>query len=701
MTTFVAVIVLRVSVMLVFAAAATAAMRRSSAAARHLVWSCALVGSLMVPAISTVVPSWEIPLLPAVETRAPQVSSVPSGPVPPAQMHRLPGTVSRPETAAVISKPSPSAVSVTPARTPWPGVLWLLGFAMVVARLALGTIRMKWIARHATRVGSGRWMRLAARLAGALGVARRVVFLEGNHAAMPMTWGVFTSRVLLPRAAEGWPSDRQRVVLLHELAHVKRRDCLTQLVAQLACAVYWFNPLVWFACARLRAEREHACDDLVLASGTRGSDYADHLLDIARSMRSTMMPTWAAVAMAHRSQLEGRLMAILDPHVSRRAPTGGRSFALIACIMGLLVPIAGMTPAPRAAEAVISSGIDQSPTQPVAAPEPSVSPAPLSSPAKRPDPASSPVASILGEALSDAVPDAMRDLVRETILGSIVGGTAESVGLAVTQAVGEGVSGGVGRGVGGGVKGGIKGGVAGGVRGAVKQEIEKEVESDRKGARDPRVVQALVAALNDTDKDVRESAMQALMNMRAPEALDAIRGSLKDTNPSVREQAAFALGQYRDKASVDALASLLQDSSADVREQAVFALGQIREPRAIPALTAALKDSDADVREQAAFALGQLRSSEAVEPLGVALRDQSADVREQAAFALGQIRDRGSVDPLLVALKDANASVREQAAFALGQLRDPRAIDGLTAALKDPVADVRQHAAFALGQIGK
>ena len=150
---------------------------------------------------------------------------------------------------------------------------------------------------------------------------------------MPVAYGVWRPTVLMPAAADGWTEDRLRIVLLHELAHVKRRDCLTHMLAQVACGLYWFNPLAWVAARRVRAERERACDDLVLAAGTPGPDYADQLLEIARVMRAGRFPSivaGASLAMAHRSQLEGRLMAILDPSVPRSGVSRMRTFAAAA-----------------------------------------------------------------------------------------------------------------------------------------------------------------------------------------------------------------------------------------------------------------------------------------------------------------------------------------------------------------------------------
>src|SRR6185436_13202681 len=129
---------------------------------------------------------------------------------------------------------------------------------------------------------TARWTVDAGEIAAAMGVGR-VTFLESAGSSMPFVSGVFRPLVVMPVEASTWTSERLRAVLLHELAHVRRHDCLTQLLARVACALYWFHPLVWLAAHRLRVERERACDDVVLISGVRGSEYGHHLVEIARS----------------------------------------------------------------------------------------------------------------------------------------------------------------------------------------------------------------------------------------------------------------------------------------------------------------------------------------------------------------------------------------------------------------------------------
>jgi hypothetical protein len=163
---------------------------------------------------------------------------------------------------------------------------------------------------------------------------------------MPLTWGALRPSILLPAEADAWPEERRRVVLLHELAHVARRDCLVQTLAAVCCAAYWFHPGAWWAARKMREEREQACDDRVLAAGARASDYAGHLLDVARAYRTPLCA--AAIAMAAPSQLEGRVRAVLEPRRDRRAITRRTGAVCAGAVLLASAPLAAVSPSERA-----------------------------------------------------------------------------------------------------------------------------------------------------------------------------------------------------------------------------------------------------------------------------------------------------------------------------------------------------------------
>ena len=680
-------------------------LRRGSAAARHMIWTLALLSVLVLPALSLALPRWQLPIvtlpgetstLPAASYQLPAPSS--QFPVASSQLKRTSSA-----SAAVAAAPLTDAV---PARTPtsWPALLfmvWLIGASLILARLCAGVIAVQWMSRRTERVVDAPWLAQARSLAADLGVSPRVAFLRSEGAAMPMAWGIFRPAVLMPAGADHWPAERLRIVLLHELAHVKRRDCLTHMLAQLSCAVHWFNPLAWMAARHVRTEREQACDDLVLAAGTRGPDYATQLIEIARVMRSGRFPAvlaGASLAMAHRSELEGRLLAILDPSVPRAGVSRLRTAAATTVFALAVMPLASLQPW------TIAAAADRQGTSPYAdrveptaqSSQPAPAPAPQPTPPRRADRMAERAADAATALVQSAIQSAVESGVQSRVASSVQAGVAHAVEAGVHSALANMD-----------VNADLNTHIDTNINTNINSQVNGHVPSRSSGSgdqgktADPRTIAALTAALKDTDKDVRETALHALVQLRDPSIFDPLIQALSDGAADVREQAAFGLGQLRDRRAVEPLTKALKDQNADVREQAVFALGQIRDPASVDPLVSAMHDAKPDVRQQAVFALGQIRDRRAVEPLISSLKDADADVREQAAFALGQIRDRGAVEALVVALKDSVADVRQQAAFALGQIRDTRAIDGLTAALKDASADVRQQAAFALGQLAR
>jgi beta-lactamase regulating signal transducer with metallopeptidase domain len=374
---------LKGSVLLLLAWIAVRVLRHASAALRHLIWASALGGMLLLPILTGVVPRLGVSGLPS-------LGSVRETPLPTARAPRVdqPHVVRvEPASADVAPMPVPRSMSAEPssrvfewsAVTRYAPLAWIIVTTLVLLRLFVGTLRLSSWSRRASPVDDGAWLSLAQRLASRLQIARPVTLLRSERACVPMTWGVVYPTVLLPIDADEWSNERRTIVLLHELAHVKRFDAFTQLVAQLAVGIFWFNPLVWVAARQMRTEREHACDDCVLEGGARATDYAYDLLQIARSLGGSSAPSSAALAMARHSEFEGRLLAILDPKTRRQSVSRARLALSAAAVILLSLPLAALTsaaPTPQpAAEAHLAPLAPLAPLEPLA-PLPQVPPAP-------------------------------------------------------------------------------------------------------------------------------------------------------------------------------------------------------------------------------------------------------------------------------------------------------------------------------------
>ena len=168
-----------------------------------------------------------------------------------------------------------------------------------------------------------------------------------------MTFGVLQPTVFVPACAEQWSEERRRIVLLHELAHVRRGDAATHLLARTALALNWWNPLAWSAWRAFLRERERAADDLVLCAGEAATDYASHLLEIARTMQSAPATAAMAIPMARSSQLEGRLLAILDARTERTQPGRALGIAAAALAIAMIAPLAAIRAQSQAEQAAL------------------------------------------------------------------------------------------------------------------------------------------------------------------------------------------------------------------------------------------------------------------------------------------------------------------------------------------------------------
>lgn len=339
-------IVLRSFVLLAITAGIAIACRRRSAAVQHQIWVLGFCGCLLIPIVTMVLPNLALPLLPSQEPRHPVAAAVAkpwgtvaqaeaatlrAAPVPttPVVVAIAPTQGSRPlhrEQTAQLPQVAESSAILWPSLATCLVVAWKVGVSICVARLLCQVLIVRRALRHCNKFESENWQTLRDDVARQLSV-RITVPLKSHRGAMsPMVIGSWHPVVLLPSDADKWTTECRRLVLLHELAHVLRRDVLTQSAAGLVCALYWFNPLAWWGAAQMKRLREIACDDVVVAHTSKPSIYAQTLLDVAKAYRCRQQI--CTVAMARTAQVEGRIRAILDA-TRQRASLSKRSARIV------------------------------------------------------------------------------------------------------------------------------------------------------------------------------------------------------------------------------------------------------------------------------------------------------------------------------------------------------------------------------------
>jgi beta-lactamase regulating signal transducer with metallopeptidase domain len=333
------------TVLLVLATVASVLLRRKSAAMRHSLWTLTMLSLILLPVASWLLPKWNIPILPAVEPLA--VATIADSALESTPVESLPRDASTDSSEADITSPSaeskslqvsgeaPTTTAISTNNSPDLAAQPSAAFSMFAGWTQFGFISFCTLLvcfvgavffgfammcgvwrtinfhRRSQPITEGVWRRLIRELSGRLQLQQRVELRELAEPIVPLTSGVFRPIVLLPKLARDWDESMQRTVLLHELAHVKRGDVLCQLIGRVACTLYWFHPLAWYGLRQLRLEGEQACDDAVVETGEKASDYAEQLLQVARLCCAPHGLTFG-VAMAEGNSLERRVTSLFD-----------------------------------------------------------------------------------------------------------------------------------------------------------------------------------------------------------------------------------------------------------------------------------------------------------------------------------------------------------------------------------------------------
>jgi hypothetical protein len=476
---------------------------------------------------------------------------------------------------------------------------------------------------------------------------------------MPFACGFFKATIVLPAECDSWSLDRRRAVLLHELAHVRRHDLIGHTLGRLACAIYWFHPLVWTAAKHLRSESERACDDLALACGARAADYAEHLLDIVTSVRRDATPS-VALAMARRKEFEGRMLAILDPELRHSSPNRKQSATLIGSLALISIVVGAAAPAPRT-----SSESSASRSKPVIEFQSSPTVAKKGYPDSR---------EIIGGSKTHVNTQTVMSQTEHTAM-TFSEHTSTGFNVSVSPIVSTSA--------------------------ALWESLRRGAPKGAGKDSDERPALLAKVLATDSGASLRRIAAWGLAEYADKQvAADALANALRhDSNASVREMAAWALAEgSKSSAGVEALSAALRgDANVQVRATSAWALGSVGARSATDVLAAALSDASPEVRKRAAWAIGSSGPKQAPRALIALLTDRDPELRELAAWALYEIEDPAAIPALEAALRaDTNNKNLQIAYIRALAATGEKSVDALKRLLESPDPEIKSIAVRAL-----
>jgi HEAT repeat protein/beta-lactamase regulating signal transducer with metallopeptidase domain len=611
-------------------------LRNGPARYRHVLWLTALSLCVVVPFLTALPKNSADQSLPP----APQYDlSIPLGRANP-EPH-IP--------VSYLTKRRTQVVSTTPQTGLWLTLGYTLFLAWRGIRLACFWRRKERLKRSTELADLPPEAQAVARRCRAMLGIEKVEVVQAKGARMPCTIGARKPLIVLPEAFCAASEEHLLSVMGHEMAHVARRDYLTNFIAEVAMLPVSFHPLTLLIKKEIDRARELACDDLVSKRLLPPKQYARSLV-WAADVSSQTRPQALLLSMFDARSLEERVMRLTrnQKMLSRsmaKAVTSITMVALFAAAVALSLfsfelktearaAFAPTAPSLNAFAASADTATTQHPRRPVqprgAEPQDPSGPEPVQPSGTEP----------------------VQPVVEPQQPGA-------ETRLDASNA---------------------------------QQRAEAACATGRNG--DTEKIPVLIAMLAD---DTKTELLPCWTNGRWSPALEMFK------QPSPGEQAAIALASMG-RPAFQPLTNQLTSENPTVRRNAAWAIGELtnmppgERDGAVPRLISLLSDPDGWVRMASARALGELRHRSAVPALIANLVDQDAQVRELAIWALSELKDKSAVNALCnVLLSDLSTAVRRGAAEALGEIRDAEALPFLRQALKDPA--VRVRAQWAISEI--
>ncbi|KRC82492.1 M56 family metallopeptidase [Sphingomonas sp. Root241] len=374
--------------------------RRRSAAERSTIAHLGLFALVALPLASLALPSLSLPVPESIAgvlgIGTPPVTETPSTEgVAQATRAALPLPAAEPQVQAVSDQPSPFAGAVNALARH----AYLLPTAALLLLTLAALFRLVGLRARAEVLVEPEWLAALARAQRRMGFKSGTALLRSEELASPISWGLMRPTILLSDAAARAP-EQAEAIIAHELAHVVQLDWAKLMLARVATAAFWFNPLAWVLAREAHQLREEAADDAVLAADINGPDYAELLIGVARHECRGVLLGAHGVAPGKNS-LHRRITRVLDMNPARQP--SGRSWVagFAAGMLTMAAPLAALTLAPSQAASVAADPARVAGAAP-ASPASSASPLPRGVVARAQDTDASPSVSATDQALVEA-----------------------------------------------------------------------------------------------------------------------------------------------------------------------------------------------------------------------------------------------------------------------------------------------------------